>query len=59
MKLAQSEIFRVQKEKEIRHQCEYHTRRIVFDAWDRLVEKGEFTSVETSTQSSTSNFAPP
>lgn len=59
MKLARSEIFGVCKEKEIRHQCKYRTRCIVFEAWDRLEEKGEFTSVEIFTQSNTSNLAHP
>ena len=40
-----SETFRVQKEKEIRHNGEYSTRRLVLAAWDRMEVDDEFAAM--------------
>lgn len=40
-----SETFRVLKEKEIRQHCEYRTRCLVLEAWDRMEANGEFTAM--------------
>ncbi|NOD35558.1 MULTISPECIES: Eco57I restriction-modification methylase domain-containing protein [unclassified Ruegeria] len=40
-----SETFRVLKEKEIRQNGEYRTRRLVLEAWDRMEADGEFTAM--------------
>jgi hypothetical protein len=40
-----SSTFRVPKEKEIRHHGEYHTRRPVRAAWDRMEADGEFAAM--------------
>ena len=37
-----SETYRVLKEKEIRLHGEYRTRRLVLEAWDRMVAEGVF-----------------
>ena len=41
-----SETFRVLKEKEIRHHGEYRTRRLVLEAWDRMMADGAFASMK-------------
>lgn len=41
-----SETFRVLKEKEIRQNGEYRTRRLVLAAWDRMEANGEFAAME-------------
>jgi hypothetical protein len=43
-----SETFRVLKEKEIRQHGEYRTRRLVLEAWDRMVADGTFTALDLS-----------
>ena len=40
-----SKTFRVRKEKEIRHHCEYRTRRLILAAWDRMEADGELISM--------------
>lgn len=40
-----SETFRVLKEKEIRLHGEYRTRRLVLEAWDRMMAEGEFAKM--------------
>ena len=40
-----SETFRVLKEKEIRQNGEYRTRRLVLEAWDRMEANSEFTAM--------------
>ena len=40
-----SETFRVLKDKEIRHHGEYRTRRLVLEAWDRMMSEGIFESL--------------
>ncbi|WP_319412683.1 N-6 DNA methylase [uncultured Cohaesibacter sp.] len=40
-----SETFRVLKEKEIRQQGEYRTRRLVIEAWDRMEQDGTFATL--------------
>jgi hypothetical protein len=41
-----SETFRVLKEKEIRHHGEYRTRRLVLEAWDRMMAEGKFADMD-------------
>ncbi|MDX2079411.1 MAG: N-6 DNA methylase [Terrimicrobiaceae bacterium] len=41
-----SETFRVLKEKEIRTFGEYRTRRLVLEAWDRMMADGTFTALD-------------
>jgi hypothetical protein len=41
-----SETFRVLKEKEIRNHGEYRTRRLILEAWDRMMEDGTFTGMD-------------
>jgi hypothetical protein len=40
-----SETFRVLKEKEIRHHGEYRTRRLVLEAWDRMMADNTFMTL--------------
>lgn len=43
-----SETFRVLKDREIRNHGEYRTRRLVLEAWDRMVADGTFTALDLS-----------
>lgn len=43
--LQPSETFRVVKEKELCLHGEYHTRRLVLEAWDRMEARGEFAAM--------------
>ena len=46
-----SETFRVLKEKEIRKHGEYRTRRLVLEAWDRMMEDGTFAALDLTSES--------
>ena len=46
-----SETFRVLKEKEIRLHGEYRTRRLVLEAWDRMMADGTFAAMDLTSES--------
>ncbi len=52
-----SETFRVLKEKEIRQHGEYRTRRLVLEAWDRMMADGTFAALDL-THGSTQQVQP-